>query len=60
MGKTFTEEEIGQAFIKCVYYFDPPTLPENEKGKNQKGTGKGKGKGNGKNNKQTPTQENKQ
>ena len=24
IGKTFSEEEIGRAFIECMFYYDPP------------------------------------
>ena len=49
-GKTFTLEEIGEAYVRCSTYFPNPPLAQNLEGdgKGKGGNGKKKGTGKGK------------
>ena len=38
VGKTFSEEEIGQTFVECMLYSDPPTTGRERKGKRSEKT----------------------
>ena len=44
LGRIFTEEELGQAFIECMEIFDPSPRDGTDKGPKGKGKGKGQPK----------------